>query len=236
MRLVCTGILQVVILLSGKRLVGRNLESILVLGDNLRVDVHLRGSECRSGNKLQVGVGNQLASEPEEGLLEVVVGLGTDIVVLEVLLAVEGDVLRLHLTLLDVNLVSGQNNGDVFADADQVTVPVGNVFVCDARGDIEHDDGALPLNVVTIAETTELLLASCVPGVEANGTEVGVELQGVNFDTKGSDVFLLELSSQVTLDEGGLTRSSVTDKDELEGGNLLFGHCVDLSGIGWTDV
>lgn len=43
---------------------------------------------------------NQLARKPEERLLEVVVGLSGDVVVLQVLLSVEGDLLRLHLTLL----------------------------------------------------------------------------------------------------------------------------------------
>jgi hypothetical protein len=36
----------------------------------------------------ELGVANKLAGEPEEGLLEVVVGLGRNVVVLEVLLAV----------------------------------------------------------------------------------------------------------------------------------------------------
>jgi hypothetical protein len=68
-----------------------------------------------------LGVADQLASEPQEGLLEVVVGLGGDIVVLEVLLAVEGDGLGLDLALLHVNLVTAENNGDVLADTDEVT-------------------------------------------------------------------------------------------------------------------
>ena len=42
--------------------------------------------------------------EPEEGLLEVVVALGGDVVVLEVLLPVEHDALGLYLPVLDVNL------------------------------------------------------------------------------------------------------------------------------------
>jgi hypothetical protein len=69
----------------------------------------------------QLGVADQLASEPQEGLLEVVVGLGGDVVVLEVLLAVEGDGLRLDLALLHVDLVTAKNNGDVLADTDEVT-------------------------------------------------------------------------------------------------------------------
>ena len=69
----------------------------------------------------QLGVADKLAGEPKEGLLEVVVGLGRDVVVLEVLLAVESDGLGLDLALLDIDLVAAQDNGDVLADTDEVT-------------------------------------------------------------------------------------------------------------------
>jgi hypothetical protein len=69
----------------------------------------------------QSGVANKLAREPEEGLLEVVVGLGRDVVVLEVLFPVERDGLGLHLALLDIDLVAAKNDGDVLADAGKVT-------------------------------------------------------------------------------------------------------------------
>jgi hypothetical protein len=51
-------------------------------------------------------------------------------------------------------------------------VPVGNVLVCDTRGNIEHDDTALSVDVVAITETTELLLTGCVPDVELDLSEV----------------------------------------------------------------
>lgn len=51
-------------------------------------------------------------------------------------------------------------------------MPVGNVLVCDTRGNVEHDDTALSIDVVTITKTTELLLASCVPDIELDLTEV----------------------------------------------------------------
>ena len=54
-------------------------------------------------------------------------------------------------------------------------MPVGHVLVGDSGGDIEHDDTALALDVVAIAETTELLLAGGVPDVEADRAEVGRE-------------------------------------------------------------
>jgi hypothetical protein len=66
-------------------------------------------------------VADEFPGEPEERLLEVVVGLGGDVVVLEVLLAVEGDGLGLDLALLHVDLVSGKDDGNVLADTDQVT-------------------------------------------------------------------------------------------------------------------
>jgi hypothetical protein len=67
-------------------------------------------------------VTNKLACQPKERLLKVVVGLGGDVVVLEILLSVESDGLGLHLSLLHVNLVSGEDDGDILADTDQVTL------------------------------------------------------------------------------------------------------------------
>ena len=58
---------------------------------------------------------DELAREPEEGLLKVVVGLGGDVVVLQVLLPVEGDLLGLDLALLHVHLVAHQHDRDVLA-------------------------------------------------------------------------------------------------------------------------
>lgn len=93
----------------------------LILREQLGVDRDLRGSKGGGRDKLESGVADELAGEPEERLLEVVVGLGRDVVVLEVLLAVEGDGLGLDLALLHVDLVSGENDGDVLAHADEVT-------------------------------------------------------------------------------------------------------------------
>ena len=67
-----------------------------------------------------------------------------------------------------------------------LTVPVRDVLVCDTGGDVEHDDTTLSLDVVTISETTKLLLSCGIPNVEADGTKVGGELEGVDFDTESS--------------------------------------------------
>ena len=64
-------------------------------------------------------------------------------------------------------------------------MPVGDVLVGDTGSDIEHDDTALTLDVVTITETTELFLSSGIPNVEADSTEVSGERKRVNLNTKG---------------------------------------------------
>jgi hypothetical protein len=51
-------------------------------------------------------------------------------------------------------------------------VPVGDVLVCDAGSHVKHDDTALAVDVVPITETAKLLLASRVPDVELDLSEV----------------------------------------------------------------
>lgn len=75
----------------------------------------------------QVGLAGELAGKPEERLLEVVVAASGDIVVLQVLLAVEGDLLGLDLAVLDVNLVAAEDDGDVLAHANEIAMPVGDI-------------------------------------------------------------------------------------------------------------
>ena len=55
-------------------------------------------------------------------------------------------------------------------------MPVGDVLVCDARGNIEHDDTALAVDVITITQTTELLLTCGIPDIELDGTEVLIDV------------------------------------------------------------
>lgn len=119
------------------------------------IDHDLRGAESRSFNEGKGVVTAELASEVKEGLFEVVVGLGRDIIVLEVLLAMESDLLGLNLAILDINLVTTNDNGDLFADTDDITMPVGNVLVCLTGGNVEHNDGGLTLNATNIQRRKE---------------------------------------------------------------------------------
>ena len=86
---------------------------------------------------------------------------------------------------LYVNLVSAQNDRNVFAYALKIAMPVWNIFVGDPRRDIEHDDAALALNVVPVAKTTKLLLAGSIPDVETDSTKVCGEREWMDLYTEG---------------------------------------------------
>lgn len=145
-------------------------------------------------------------------------------------------------------------------------MPVRDILVGDTGCDIKHDDATLPVDVVAIAKAAKLLLTSGVPDVELNLAQVLLpsldfagntsehlmiyrcEAQRMNLDAQGRDVLLLELASQMSLDEGGLDLSlvcgyrylisdiysdlsgtSITDEHQLECWNLLAfcSHVVD---------
>lgn len=89
--------------------------------------------------------------------------------------------------------------------------------------------------LVTITKTAELLLTGSVPRVEDDRTKVRVESKRVDFDTKSgcipkrspnqhshlkehkgnstklTNIFLFEFTSQMALDKGGLTGTTVAD-------------------------
>ena len=183
----------------------------------------------RSVGEVEAGVVGKTAGEPEEGLLEVVVALGGDVVVLEVLTTVEGDHLGLDLAVGGVDLVADEDDGDVVADAGDVAMPAGDVTVGLAGGDLEHDDGAVTLDVVAVTEAAEFFLAGGVPAVEADLTASGEEGEGVNVNTHGGDVALFEVTSEMALDKCRLARTTVAAENKLEeGDDILEGRRVML--------
>lgn len=162
----------------------------LVLGDD-----DLGGGEEGGLYEGKVGIVDHSTEEPDEGLLELIVTLGGDIVILQVLLAMEGDLLGLDLSVTDINFVSDENDGDSLANTGEILVPLGDIGVSNTGAHIEHDDTAVATNVISITETTELLLTGGIPNVEDDLSVVGVERHGVNLNTEGGDVALLELTS-----------------------------------------
>jgi hypothetical protein len=68
----------------------------------------------------EAGIAHEFASEPQEGFLKVIIGLGGNVVILQILLPVERDGLGLHLALFDIDLVATEHNRDILADPDKI--------------------------------------------------------------------------------------------------------------------
>ena len=94
---------------------------------------------------------------------------------LQVLFPVEDDGFCLHLSILDIHLVPTQHDGNVFTNPYQISMPVGNILVSDSSRHVKHDNCTLSLNVVAVSEPPKLLLAGCIPHIEADGPSVCVE-------------------------------------------------------------
>ena len=197
---------------------------VLLLQAHLQLCVHLDlwGQLSRHRDELEVGVAGQHSGKPKERLFKVVARLHRDVVVLEVPLPVEDDGLVLDASVLDVDLVAGQDDRNAFADAEQFPNPVWHVVVGEPAGDVEHHDRAVGVDVVAFAEAAGPLLASYVPHVESDRSAVGVEHERLEFNSEGEDILLLELAGQVPLDQGRLSGATVADEDQLEGGHVLL--------------
>lgn len=115
---------------------------------------HFFGLEGEGLDESEVGVSSEGSEDPEEGFFILVVGLGRDVKVLEVALAMEGDLAGLDFAIFLVDFVADEDDGDVVADSSEVLVPFGHVFVGDSGGDVEHDDACVSSDVVALSEAS----------------------------------------------------------------------------------
>lgn len=229
--------LEVVVLFRQRRSSGL-VELLLVLRHEVLVDLDLGRGERGRGDELEVRVADELAREPEERSLKVVVRLGRNLKVLQVLLAVERDGARLDLSLLQTSGAAGpksvispvfslraqlkrrrgatrtltstllpQRTMGMFSQTrsrsrcqlgtflyvildvtSNMMIPHWPYFHAGQAISVEQqrkEPSETNLDVVTVAETTELFLTGRVPDVEADRAKVGVEGERVDLDTKG---------------------------------------------------
>lgn len=167
-------------------------------------------------NKIEIWVTNKLSKKIQERFLELIVRLGRYIIVLQVSLSVNGDLIGLDLSVLDISLVSNKTNWDIWSNLDKVIEPLQDVLVGLPACKIEHDDAALRANIVAFSELSELLLTSSVPDLNSYLSMSGVEYDLSNTGSLGWYVGLDEVSAVVSLDKGGLADSTVSDQNKLE--------------------
>ena len=97
---------------------------------------------------------SELSKKPDKWLFELVVRLGRDIVVLQVLLSVENNLLGFDFSVFNINFVTNQNDWNVFANSDKIFIPFWNILVSNSRADIEHDNTTVSSDVVSVSKTT----------------------------------------------------------------------------------
>lgn len=115
-----------------------------------------------------------------------------------------------------VNLVAHEHDWDVVADSGEILVPLGDVLIGDTGGDVEHQDGGVSSDIVSFSKSTEFFLAGCIPERKLDGSVVGVEGDGANFNSLGGDVFFFELAGDVPFDEGGFADTAVSNEHYFE--------------------
>ncbi len=200
---------------------GSLLFLLLELLDHLFVHLHFRHVQSEVFDQIQIGISNQLSEQVQERFLELVVGLGRNVVVLEISLSVEGDLVGFDFSVLDVSLVSDQANWGIGTDLGEVCVPLGDIPVGVSVGEIEHDDCADGIDVIAISELSVFFLSSCVPNIKDYWSVGGVEHDVSDDCSFGGNVGLLEVPGGVSLSKGGLSDSSVSYENEFEGWVLL---------------
>jgi len=95
----------------------------------------------------------------------------------------EYDALGFDFSILDINFVTTKNNWYVFADTDQIPMPIGYIFVCYPGCNVKHDNGTLSLNIIAVAKATKFFLASCIPDIEADRSTIGMKDQWMDLDS-----------------------------------------------------
>ena len=138
----------------------------------------------------------------------------------------ERNLFRLNLAVLDFDLITREDYRDIFTHTSEVTVPIRDALISDPGRDVEHDNRALSLNVVPIAQPAKFLLPRCVPDIEPNLPKVGVEFERVNLDAKCRHIFLLEFPSQVALHKRRLPYAAIAHKDKFEFWNICRLHGI----------
>ena len=174
------------------------------------------GFQGQSFNQIEIGISGQSSKNPEERLFILIVWFSWDVKVLQVTLAMEGDLAGFYFSVFLIDFVSNQNNGDVITDSGEIFIPLWHVFVGDSGGDIEHEDGSVSTNIISLTKSSKLFLSCGIPEWELNWAMVSVESDWANFNTLSGNIFLLEFSGNVSLDKGGLSYSSVSDQNNLE--------------------
>lgn len=126
-------------------------------------------------NEVEIGVSDEGSENPEEWLFILIVRFGRNVEILQVSLSVEGDLSSFYFSVLLINFVSDEDDGNVVTDSSQILIPLGDILVGDSSGDVEHQDRGIGTDVVSFSEATQLFLSGSIPKTKLNGSMISVE-------------------------------------------------------------
>ena len=95
-------------------------------------------------------------------------------------------------------------------------MPVRHVFIGDARRHVEHDDGALALDVVAVPKTAEALLARRVPDRQLHRLAAQLHRLHLEVDADRRGEVLLERVVGEAEEDRRLADAGVADEEDLE--------------------
>ena len=101
--------------------------------------------------------------------------LDTVLLYLQIFLSVENDRLRFNLSVLDINFVATQDNGNILTDSSEISVPLRDILISHSRCDIKHNDATLTLDVIAVTKTAKLLLSGSIPDIKTYWSKIRVE-------------------------------------------------------------
>ena len=156
------------LILLRQRLVGYHLLFVLDLLQLLLINSHFLRLQRRGLYKLQVWISDKPSRQSHKRLLELIVALGGNVIILHPVLSVEDYLFGLHFPVSDVHFVAYQHHRYLVTNSHKVFVPLRHVLVSDPGSHIEHDHGALPADIVTVSQPSQLLLPCSVSDIELN--------------------------------------------------------------------
>jgi len=121
----------------------------LKLSNESRIHRTFLEGMCWLLGKFQGLIACKFTEDAQEGLVDVEVGAGADVEVSQVLLAVEGNGFRLHLSLLGVHLVTNEYNGDLATNTVHIPEPSRYVAVSDSVSQVKKQNAGLAFDVRT---------------------------------------------------------------------------------------
>jgi len=145
-----------------------------------------------------------------------IVGFGWDIIVLEISFSVESNLIGLNFSIFNISFITYKTNWYIWTYFSKVLVPLIYISIGISWGKIKHNNSTIGFNIVTFSKFSEFLLTSSVPNIKGNFTMTGTEGYSSNLSTFSWNIWLLEVTSIMSLSKCSLTNTTISNKNKFK--------------------